>query len=544
MRTDRCDGIAEVDAALQKTDTAPVLEPVHCVQLGAEIQVGKNLGREQTLIRQIVNCEDRCCSVERRMITVRRCQVYRRQSSLPVVEVHDFQCLTRPDDPFERCARQEGEAHGVVRIVFIDTAIQELTIVEFRAIDEHDPDTFCEIPDRVTHLELAPADLQPVVRFWGDPSVAATVPRQRQGHIVPEARERVRECAGDIGQATRFRIRLGFGSDHQHGERRHLEESASVACTYRAVRRVWRPRGLLPPWSVVHNRWVPRPPPRSLHGEPREITELEQLKEDNPQLANAVDLQISLLELQRRVQARVPLPPVSAEHIRTRDASADGLPLLRFDEIPLDWTDFRLLFRETAELLRRHETLDDSDYQRALVIVRDGNALKPIVAAWYGRAAAAYEEAKDPFTRPASPDMLDQVIQLAMRPFLARCAEAFLPHIEQPARRRGRCPLCGGEPEFSTITPAAERFLICGRCTGQWLYEPLACPFCSNADRASITSFATRDGRYRIYACDACLRYLKTYDSRSADRPVLAPVDTIATLPLDAVVMQRGYRSE
>jgi hypothetical protein len=38
-----------------------------------------------------------------------------------------------------------------------------------------------------------------------------------------------------------------------------------------------------------------------------------------------------------------------------------------------------------------------------------------------------------------------------------------------------------------------------------------------------------------------CRRYLKAYDSRSAERPVLVAVDTIATLPLDAAAMQRGY---
>ena len=39
------------------------------------------------------------------------------------------------------------------------------------------------------------------------------------------------------------------------------------------------------------------------------------------------------------------------------------------------------------------------------------------------------------------------------------------------------------------------------------------CPFCANDDRALITSFATRDGRYRVYACDVCRRYLKAYDA-------------------------------
>ena len=46
---------------------------------------------------------------------------------------------------------------------------------------------------------------------------------------------------------------------------------------------------------------------------------------------------------------------------------------------------------------------------------------------------------------------------------------------------------------------------------------------------------------YRVYACDVCRRYLKAYDARNASRPVLVGVDTIATLPLDAAAMQRGY---
>jgi len=38
-----------------------------------------------------------------------------------------------------------------------------------------------------------------------------------------------------------------------------------------------------------------------------------------------------------------------------------------------------------------------------------------------------------------------------------------------------------------------------------------------------------------------CRRYLKAYDARRASRPVMPVVDTIATLPLDAAAMQRGY---
>ena len=75
----------------------------------------------------------------------------------------------------------------------------------------------------------------------------------------------------------------------------------------------------------------------------------------------------------------------------------------------------------------------------------------------------------------------------------------------------------------------------------RWKFEPLTCPYCQNSDRSRITSFATPDGQYRVYACDVCRRYLKAYDARRASRPVMQVVDSIATLPLDAAAIQRGY---
>ena len=112
---------------------------------------------------------------------------------------------------------------------------------------------------------------------------------------------------------------------------------------------------------------------------------------------------------------------------------------------------------------------------------------------------------------------------------------------DMPPWTHGHCPYCGWEPDFAFITPAADRRLICGRCLAQWAFDPTNCPFCQNDDRTQITSFATRDGRYRVYACDVCRRYLKAFDGRHASRPVMVAVDSIATLPLDAAAMQRGY---
>ena len=49
-------------------------------------------------------------------------------------------------------------------------------------------------------------------------------------------------------------------------------------------------------------------PARASRPESREVLELKQLRLAQPELATAIDMQVALVEMQRRVQARVPLP--------------------------------------------------------------------------------------------------------------------------------------------------------------------------------------------------------------------------------------------
>ena len=281
-------------------------------------------------------------------------------------------------------------------------------------------------------------------------------------------------------------------------------------------------------------------PPRA---ETREIVELKQLKLAQPELASAIDMQLALVEMQRRVQGRVPLPRIAIDPAWARSQQAAGRPLVRFADIPLEWSDFRLTLRQTADILLRFEALERADHQRIVALAREGNALEPLVSAWYDASSGVEPgvDTKNRTTETDAPAGLDQVLVLALRPFLARCAEALTPQVDLASWNHGHCPICGWEADFAVITPGADRRLFCGRCVAQWAFAPLTCPFCANDDRALITSFATRDGRYRVYACDVCRRYLKAYDARHAQRPVMVAVDTIATLPLDAAAMQRGY---
>jgi hypothetical protein len=259
------------------------------------------------------------------------------------------------------------------------------------------------------------------------------------------------------------------------------------------------------------------------------------LKQDQPDLAGAADLQIELLQIQRRIQARVPLPMIRLEADYLNGLLANA-PILQFEHLPVDWTDLRFMLRATATAMRNHDALDEADYRRAEDLSRQAERLPGILRTWY--------ESARPNSAPVSPEAagLETVIQQAMRPFLTRASDAVMARTDLASWNRGSCPLCGGEPDLAVITAAADRLLICGRCAARWRFEQLTCPFCLNADRKRITSFASRDGQYRLYACDVCERYVKAYDARRASRPVMPVVDGVATLPLDAAAIQKGYR--
>jgi formate dehydrogenase maturation protein FdhE len=266
-----------------------------------------------------------------------------------------------------------------------------------------------------------------------------------------------------------------------------------------------------------------------------EVTELQNLKNQHPELAPAADMHLELLALERRVLARVAQPWIEITDEIVMRHNAEGQALVKFEKVPLDMTDLRLLVRRITDILLRYDALDTVAEARLERAGRDADLL--------GDARRWYAVAADPPRNdgPETDDALAQVLALAMRPFLLRCASAVQATSHLHLWTHPRCPACGGEPELAVITPAAERHLVCGRCALQWHFDALTCPFCGNNDRARITSFATSDGKYRVAACERCRRYLKAYDGRHSTRGIMPIVETVAMLPLDAAAIQKGY---
>lgn len=257
---------------------------------------------------------------------------------------------------------------------------------------------------------------------------------------------------------------------------------------------------------------------------PRDVLELKALGERQPELAPAANLQIDLIEAVRRVQGRLTTPWIetSADTLAARLAA--GQPLLGFAQIAFDWNDVRLLIRQLTDVLRRHEVID-APTATALHAVGRSPDLPDVLRAWFEHQDTIEIE------------MLDEVLAWAARPYLQRTAEVLQQRVSLERWTQRVCPVCATEPEFSAITTSGERQLVCGRCHVRWTFDPIACPYCGNADRTRIKSMATPDGLYRVMICAPCGRYIKAFDGRKATRPLLPYVDVIATLPLDAAVM-------
>ena len=197
-------------------------------------------------------------------------------------------------------------------------------------------------------------------------------------------------------------------------------------------------------------------------------------------------MQIALVEMQRRVQARVPLPWMQTDPEwlgRAACGRPSGRPLrghpARLDRLPADAAPDR---RHPAPVRRARARRSRADSSRSAATATRSSRRDAVVRRHLGRRWQRTPHARRDrrCRRPAS-----------IRCWCSRCARfsraaprRCMQRLDLPPWTHGHCPFCGWEPDFAVITPSAERRLICGRCVAQWAFDPLTCPFCANDDRA------------------------------------------------------------
>ena len=134
------------------------------------------------------------------------------------------------------------------------------------------------------------------------------------------------------------------------------------------------------------------------------------------------------------------------------------------------------------------------------------------------------------------------------RAFLRPYGEVLAQSRVAPGRdlRDGGCPFCGAAAVISfrrdlPESNGAARYLVCGLCGTEWLFNRIRCPSCLEEDPVKLPSFQNEAQKgVRIEACETCKRYVKSIDLSLDARPI-PEVDDLASLAMDLWALEQGW---
>lgn len=266
----------------------------------------------------------------------------------------------------------------------------------------------------------------------------------------------------------------------------------------------------------------------------RILQALEDAETEDPELSTFYAFHRTLFETlaQARADISVKLEMSDEETLQAR--LFQGLPLLGFAQLPVTADRFAKLVTTVAQALTEYSP------ELAQQPLPESPAECLALARQYfeeGQVGNVLGKDKD------EADLVQVTVKLALKPYLEWAAERVLPHVDQRRWKRRYCPVCGGAPDFAYLDDeSGARSLVCSRCSGQWLYRRLECPFCGTHDHTKLSYYLSEDNVYRLYLCQACRHYLKAIDLRKAGRQVFFPVERVTTAGMDVAAKQEGYK--
>ena len=133
----------------------------------------------------------------------------------------------------------------------------------------------------------------------------------------------------------------------------------------------------------------------------------------------------------------------------------------------------------------------------------------------------------------------------ALKPHLRAWGRLLVPPAEDVTWNRGTCFVCGSVPVFAELQGNnQDKHLRCGDCGADWRVPRLSCPLCGNEDHRSLRTFFQDDDprKARIESCERCMTYLKVIPAFFPTPVDMLPVEDLATMHLDAIARELGYR--
>ncbi len=248
-----------------------------------------------------------------------------------------------------------------------------------------------------------------------------------------------------------------------------------------------------------------------------------------------------LFRIQSTAEQRAGKAELSLKGRTVNERLEHGLPLIRFDELVLDWSLLKDIFARVIATFADYPDLF-GELPNSLRQPKSHLSLsKRMARAWFkGTRLSSSRIAIDNINEYL---LLEAIIHATLRPFLVSQAKALISSVNQERWRREHCPICGGKPDFAFLDKEqGARWLLCSRCDAEWLFQRLQCPYCSSQTQDSLSYFTDDEGVYRLYVCEQCHNYIKAIDLRLTKSEVLLPLERVLTLDMDIQAQEKGYK--
>ncbi len=267
------------------------------------------------------------------------------------------------------------------------------------------------------------------------------------------------------------------------------------------------------------------------------IKKLTEQEKEEGSLPLLLEFYKKLIKVQSAAQKRIGTLQPTITKAAINERLTKGEPLVKFDELAIDWSLARELFVKVISVFSEYPQLFGEIPDR-LKSPKAGRFLtKKAVRAWF-----TGKELPDTLTEDISDNVIQTLIQTTLQPFLNKHALALTDSVPKDTWRRNYCPICGGIPDLAYMEQeVGERWLMCSRCDAEWVYPRLQCPYCLNQEQSSLSFFEDEEGLYRLHVCNECKCYLKVIDLRKTEAEVLMPLERIYTLDLDTQAREKGY---
>jgi hypothetical protein len=303
---------------------------------------------------------------------------------------------------------------------------------------------------------------------------------------------------------------------------------------------------------------------------------LGEIVKRRPELAEAAAFYQAIIPAQHQAQAAV--PPFTLNPAEARRKLAAGRPLLVGEELPLDVEATKALFLRLCRIVEESGRAPSGGARKPWPFLRragpgtPGQVEPPVSRAGAAGRAAAAREIRRAVERAQlelaavwaalargegdlvaaiaaelalEAGLLRVIAENSLKPSLRAWTAALLPLVDLVGWRRGHCPACGNQATLAEITgKGGARRLRCAVCGAAWPYPRLQCAVCRCREMNMLGYIAVEGEaeKYRLQTCDHCRGYVKVVVTFEGIPVELLAAEELATLHLDRIAAERGYR--